>query len=95
MSFYTLYDVDKRNAERLVNARKAPEGHHLTRRHFKRLKEHAARIALVCPGAKLIGYHRRRRRSRWLMADGTVEEVRTVQKRHQHHGHKLGWAVVG
>lgn len=60
-----LYDT--RPARTLANARKHSDGHRLSDRDFAELKRHAAYITQVWPDAKLVSFHKRRRRSLWFM----------------------------
>lgn len=76
MKHVGFYDL--RPAEKLVRARKYPDGHRLSGRDWDTLKQHADHMTTIrcVPGAKLVSYHKRRRRSVWDIG-GTILRVVT------------------
>lgn len=65
---------DPRPANKLERAIKPPAGHRLTPDDFATLRVHAAQVH--SGAAQCISYHKRRRRSRWLLPDGRAVELR-------------------
>ncbi len=64
---------DKRPAHKLATMRKL-KGHRLSERDLKELRYHARYIGALVSGnaAKLIRFHKRRKRSEWLCEDNRI-----------------------
>ena len=69
---------DKRNAKTLSRSRKKTPGHRLSEADFAVIVSGAKYIAKLVPKAKLISFHKRRKRLFWAIGNDAYVELRLI-----------------